>query len=263
MDYEPSEIQRLILWRLIANGGEDWQKDVKPELKKETRDPLVRAGLLEVERKRNPHTKGTGNFVRVTDAGWAWAKENMDAQLSPRSTAGGDVLRRLLERLGMFLQRSGMDLTDVICPRGELPAPSTADTASAGASAPSAASSGKFTTRAEVPPPPAPLSEPPADVTATRVEDQAVPVADLADRVADACMKLSHGQANTRVRLADLRQRISDVPRQHLDQTLLSMSREGKLALYRLDDPREIGPEDHQAALHTASGEPRHIVYFG
>ncbi len=264
MSYEPTEIQRLILWRLIASGGEDWQKEIKPELKKNSREAMVRAGFLEVERKRDPKTKGTGNYVHVADAGWAWAKTNMNAKLPTRSTAGADVLRRFLERLSVFLEGRDIDLTDVIRPRdNEL---SRTDSRSSETEL-SAQRSAEEARRSEVPSPSEPMAQSAvnsvSEESATEAPDHAAGGHQLADRVADACMKLSRGQANARVRLSDLRRRLADVDRHDLDQVLLHMSRDRKLSLYRLDNPREVGPEDEAAAVHTASGEPRHIVYFG
>ena len=243
MSYDPSEIQRLFLWRIIANGGEDWFKQIKPTLTKPQRDALVKAGFLESERRKNPETKGVGLYVRVLDAGWEWAKSNMMASLPSRSTAGAQVLQRLLTRLSAFLENQQLDLTEVICG-----VPTTGGT--------------DYGLTAQATPPP-----PPPHVIPNRVfryvNRGAAAPAGLADRIADACMKLSRGRANVRVRLADLRQKLAEVSRHDLDQMLLSMSCANKLSLYRLDNPQEIQPEDHDAAVYTASGEPRHIVYFG
>ena len=83
------------------------------------------------------------------------------------------------------------------------------------------------------------------------------------DRLTKAYFALSNGQANVRVRIADLRQRVSSLDRVTFDETLLDMASSGKASLYRLDNPVEIRPEDRDAVLRTPSGEDRHIVYLG
>ena len=256
MSYDPSEIQRLFLWRVIANGGEDWFKQIKPGLTKSQRDAMVKAGFLESERRKNPETKGVGLYIRVLDAGWEWAKSNMTASLPSRSNAGAQVLQRLLTRLAAFLEDRQLDLTEVICGMPNAGVPDDAQTAQTTAPPPPLSSR---TGSSRV------VSSPavsPAAASPETLHSAAAP-AGLADRIANACMKLSRGRANVRVRLAELRQKLAEVSRHDLDQMLLSMSRANRLSLYRLDNPQEIQPEDDAAAVYTASGEPRHIVYFG
>lgn len=79
-------------------------------------------------------------------------------------------------------------------------------------------------------------------------------------RVRDACLKLSGGETCKRVRLADLRENL-DVVREELDRALLKMQVDGKLVLFRLDNPMDIKPRDVEAAIHIC-GAPRHIVYL-
>jgi hypothetical protein len=89
------------------------------------------------------------------------------------------------------------------------------------------------------------------------------PPLDLEEAIARACLDLADGRDNVRVRLADLRDRLRGVPKDTLDQKLLEMEQQGKLSLYRLDNPQDIFAEDRAAVLHTATGNERHIVYFG
>jgi hypothetical protein len=84
---------------------------------------------------------------------------------------------------------------------------------------------------------------------------------DLESRVHEAYFRLSGGKANVRVRLAQLRQALPDVGRDTLDGLLLKLQRAEKLVLYPLDNPREIAPEDVQAAI-TFAGFSNHIVYM-
>lgn len=68
-----------------------------------------------------------------------------------------------------------------------------------------------------------------------------------------AYLRETNGEYGQRVRLADL-------PRGH-DEELKQLSREGRAALYRLDDPREITERDRKAAIRIG-GEDTHIVYL-
>lgn len=55
------------------------------------------------------------------------------------------------------------------------------------------------------------------------------------------------------VRLADLRRELPDVPREVLDQALFRLEEEGSIALYPLENPRDIGAEDRAASLVIGS----------
>lgn len=83
---------------------------------------------------------------------------------------------------------------------------------------------------------------------------------DLAERIRLVGLQLGGGPRH-RVRLAELRSRLANVERATLDATLLDLQRQGRLVLYRIDDPQDIRPEDTQAALMIA-GNPRHILYL-
>lgn len=84
----------------------------------------------------------------------------------------------------------------------------------------------------------------------------------LPRRVADAYQKLSGGRAGIRVRLADLRETLSDVPRDDLDRALLGLAAVGTAVLFQLDNPHELQSRDHEAALRTPAGDLRHILYM-
>jgi hypothetical protein len=71
------------------------------------------------------------------------------------------------------------------------------------------------------------------------------------------------GRDAVRVRLADLRKRLPGVPSDELEAAIRNLSRRGELTLYPLDDPRQIGPADEAAAIHSGSGVPQHILYYG
>jgi len=105
-----TEMQTLVLWALLAKtGGASFQKDIKPELKKLDREALVRAGLITSE-KRVPH----GYWLEITDRGWAWAADHLDAALPKRSTAGSVILQAWLTQLKAFMQARGLALADIL-----------------------------------------------------------------------------------------------------------------------------------------------------
>ncbi|MEW4568228.1 hypothetical protein AB1L88_10200 [Tautonia sp. JC769] len=96
-----------------------------------------------------------------------------------------------------------------------------------------------------------------------RATPRPIPPADLPQRILDAYHHLSDGRGNVRVRLADLREALADVPRPALDDALLHLATSGRAALYRLDNPLEITPRDREAVLMTPAGDPRHLIYLG
>ena len=108
-----SEMQTLILWALLAKGGAGFQKDVRPELKKPEREALAKAGLIGCEKRGRP----AAYWLEVTDKGWAWAADHLDAALPKRSTAGAEVLRAWLTRLDAFMKARGFALADILAPQ--------------------------------------------------------------------------------------------------------------------------------------------------
>jgi hypothetical protein len=119
---EPNELQTLMLWALLGRGGSALQKNIKPEIKKKDRERLVERGLVDVTKVKRAFQ------LEVTDAGWAWAKENLAAPLPARSTAGGAILQQWLERLGAYLRATATPLSEVLAPRPESHEASRPDT---------------------------------------------------------------------------------------------------------------------------------------
>ncbi len=67
---------------------------------------------------------------------------------------------------------------------------------------------------------------------------------------------------NRRVRVADLKQHLRDVPPEEVNRILFDMMMEkDRLVLYPLDHPREITPADVKAAV-PVSGQAYHIIYM-
>lgn len=105
-----TEMQTLILWALLAKkGAGSFQKDIKPDVKKPDREALVRAGLITSENRGRP-----GLWLEVTDKGWAWAADHLDADLPTRSPAGSAVLRSWLMQLKAFMEARGLALADIL-----------------------------------------------------------------------------------------------------------------------------------------------------
>jgi hypothetical protein len=204
MSFQPDPLQVLFLWRLLASDGEAWWKEVKPQPPKAKRDELERADLIDVERRRSPKG-GTGFQISLTDKAWAWAADNLDAEVSRRSTAAGPVLQDLLTKLKGYLEKTGVPLVEVLGP-----------------------------------------TKPPPD---------------FESRLRSVCLAISGGRTNTRVRLADIRAALSDVPRGDLDKAVLAMGDRGVLALYPIENPRELTYRDREAAI-MVGGEASHLVYL-
>lgn len=126
MDKTPSPIQTLILWALLARDGGDFQKNIKPELKPEHRKPLEGAGLIEVEkrattvyRKDGKATRQRANYIALTERGWAWAANHLDAPVAARSTAAAPILQAIMAKLKTHLQSRNLTLAEFICPGSE------------------------------------------------------------------------------------------------------------------------------------------------
>jgi hypothetical protein len=113
-DIKPLEL--LFLWRLAVAGGGDWLKDIKPDPGAPARNRLQANGVIEQE-KRKPSSGGRGaSFVSLTDKGWGWLGDHLDADLLTRSPAGTEVMHRLLLRLKTFIEEKQLSLGDLILP---------------------------------------------------------------------------------------------------------------------------------------------------
>jgi len=83
----------------------------------------------------------------------------------------------------------------------------------------------------------------------------------LQSRIRQAYLAVTSDRINTRARLCDVRERLSDVDRTALDEVLKKMQREQQISLYPLDNKAEIADADRKAAIYF-SGEPRHILWI-
>lgn len=98
----------LILWFLIGQGGSAWRSEIRPAPSAADRKALEKAKLVTKERR------GRRDWIEVTDAGWAWANNNLDAPLPLKTQSASLILQAWLTRLSAFMQRSGIALAELI-----------------------------------------------------------------------------------------------------------------------------------------------------
>ncbi|MGZ0170287.1 MAG: hypothetical protein ACKVHE_12085 [Planctomycetales bacterium] len=165
-------------------------------------------------------------YFELTETGWEWATNNLDAEVSTSSTAAGPILQAVMTMLKMHLQRCGTGLADFIEPSGQ----------------------------------PADAEEESETTTATASVESTAPTS-LDQRILSAYATLSKGEYGVRIYLAALRNELNGTPRDILDNELRQMERDGRLTFYPLDNPQEIRPEDQAASLPNSVGDPRHILY--
>ena len=116
MNQEIKPLELLFLWRLAVAGSGDWLKDIKPDPGSPARKRLQADGVIEQEKRKSPTGRGTALFISLTDRGWGWLGNHLDADLSTRTPAGTEVLHRLLLRLKTFIDQKQISLGDLILP---------------------------------------------------------------------------------------------------------------------------------------------------
>ncbi len=220
MNKSPNPHQTLLLWKVLAyagRSGEVMQKELGAKVSAADRGALVRLGFLEVAKGKAGALKLT-----VTDAGWGWAGDHLDAPLPPKATAGiAPLLQKWLALLHGHLKRNGVSLAEVFQPL-------TLGTV-----------------------------DRPGDSGLTPSK----PVGDLRSQIRSAYLAITGGQIKTRCLLRDLRDRLGAAPREDLDRTIGEMVRSGEAVLFRLDNRIEITPADTAAAI-IAGGEAQHILWI-
>jgi hypothetical protein len=116
MNEELKPLELLFLWRLAVAGGGDWLKDTKPDPQAPARKRLEANGVIEQEKRKPPSGGRAASFVSLTDKGWGWLGDHLDADLRTRTPAGTEVLHRLLLRLKTFIEQQQLSLGDLIQP---------------------------------------------------------------------------------------------------------------------------------------------------
>ena len=177
-------------------------------MKKPDREALVKDGLITSEKR------GRAVWLEVTDKGWAWAGDHIDADLPKRTVHGAAVFQAWLGRLKAFMENRGLTLADVLGPLAQPePAPSASD----------------------------PLG--------------------LRDRVRKAYLDATGGRLNQRVFLEVLRDRLRDVRRSDLDDTLRKMHVEEGSHLSGSDNPPELTAAIREASLDF-KGERMFVIWI-
>jgi hypothetical protein len=92
-------------------------------------------------------------------------------------------------------------------------------------------------------------------------ERQPIDYPALHQRIRKAYLELTGGRLNTRAHLSAIREKLKDVDRVTLDETLKRMQLEQEASLYQLDNRVEITEADHAAAIYVGR-EPRHILWI-
>jgi hypothetical protein len=201
-----------------------------PSDDKTARDGLEARGLIKVEKRSSRNEKGrliSGYWMSVTEAGQAWAEENL-AAIPAKSQVAAPILQAWLSRLSTYMSVNGLPLKEVLSPqhRG-----SKETDSKHGAQAPT--------------PEPAP----------------ALDYATLRARIRQAYLAVTGDRINTRARLRDIRKKLNDIDRPALDEALKRMQREQLASLYPLDNKTEITDADRNAAIYFGA-EPRHILWI-
>lgn len=170
---------------------------------------------------------GRGLQLTLKDTGWAWTATHLSAALPPAQRTLSD----LLSRVGDHLAKNGETLADFI---GSKPDDS--------------------------------LSQAPARKggkgRASPTKAKPLLPAALRKRIEAAYLKLTNGRKNETVRLARLRDELSDLDRADVDAALGRILKGDKTAsLMRHDDPGQLDQADHDAAFSPA-GEPFHVIWI-
>jgi hypothetical protein len=213
-----------VLWALLAKpGGASFQKYVRPEVKKPDREALVRAGLIISTRIRSKAEGGPGYRLEVTDKGWAWAADHLDADLPKRSPAGSAILQAWLRHLKAFMSARGFVLSDILGAQ-----PSTD------------------------------ASHMPLRETTARMHLNYGAVRDL---IRKTYLELTGNRFNTRALLKDIRAKLNGIDRATLDETLTRMHLEEGTTLSSLNNPQELTQPVRDAGL-VFKGEPMYVLWI-
>ena len=238
MTPELDPVQRLLLWRLaVAEGDGMYLKELESPVGPARRTVLVRAGLIAEELRPSPASGRDATFLRLEDGGWGWCQSHLGEAIGSRSQLSGPILERLLALLARYFRSRRLAARE----RG-------------------ATSFGEFIR----------LTQDGHDSSAERngrtsgrnwdTADTAR--ADLAAAVRHACWHAAGGRGGVGVRLAELRGRLRGVPPAGVDESLLALERDGEVALAALPETHDLTPADRAAALRTAAGGERHVLYL-
>lgn len=240
MDYTPTSLETLFLWRLLASEGGTFLKDVKPDPQPAGRRRLEQAGLIASSKRRRPTSTGRGRPVThlsLTEAGWRWAAEHLDAEVSGRSNAAGPILQSIMQKLKIHLADCPTSLADFIM-----------GSTAAGCEDTNSLPTSELAAQVD-----------PGDNDTTT---QSNPATDHFSMIWEACRQLRRTTPSGAIHLAQLRDTLPNVSRERFNQVLLELERNERVVLCPFDNPRELESDDKNAALPNSAGFDRHILYL-
>lgn len=261
MDQEISPKQTLFLLRLLTQQEGFFLGKAKPELSAAERKQLLDADLIKVEKQKQSPKSRAANYATLTEKGWNWAEKHLDAPLPTSGTAGLIVLNKLLQLLKANIAAGEFSLAEFFTVADRATSPSelanVVQPASTVHEAPSTPLSLDVNDGVQSVGAVASLRE------SSELQSSGELSEDIKRRLYNACVQIAgDGIYGTRIRLADLRSKLPDVPRQELDRALRDLEQTEAAAIMPLDDPREIRPDDEDAALSNSQGKNRHILYL-
>ncbi|GAA3342859.1 hypothetical protein GCM10020358_39390 [Amorphoplanes nipponensis] len=117
-------VETCALLILLKEGQEIANADLKNErgleLKRDSRERLVKRGLVEVRKE------GQRLFLNLSDEGWRTALEVIGSEPPPRAGFAGATIYAQVDAVRRYLQASHLALSDFYAPPGDVePAPAT------------------------------------------------------------------------------------------------------------------------------------------
>jgi len=222
MSFTPTSAQVLFMLGLVFGKREPKVADARPQLAAPQMKTLESHGLIQVEKR------GRSSHVMLTEQGWTWTQEHLDSPITASGTAPGLVLAALLPHLKALLVAKGETLGQLL----------SCSQASAGGA----------------------VAE---QLRVTSGSDGVVPLQRSDGDVERFVSALRHldGGEHQFVLLADLRSALADLPRSSFDAAALTLQAEGRIALFRIDEPWRRSPTAEAAAIDVA-GTRYHSAYF-
>lgn len=110
MNFQPSPLQVLVLWKMLfLNENFSFSKS-KPKFDKKYRDELISNGFVE------SFKIGRSNYLKLTDKAWDWAVENLNAEIS-LSNQATPILHTILVKLNEYIKQSDLSLAEFLNPQ--------------------------------------------------------------------------------------------------------------------------------------------------
>lgn len=195
-----------------------------PELKKPSRDRLVKQGLIEVGRA------GRSMTLELTDKGWKACADLMGGPPPPRATGPGKALFTVLAGMRRWFDRTDIRPAEFFAPADD---PS------------GAADTGSETTAEE----PSLASDGSDAATASDV---------IEARIREAYTRIAR-EPGTAVRLSRLRPELADIPRTALDAAFVRLRRAPDVSLIPEENQKTLTAEDRRAAV-VVGNQHNHLM---